>query len=78
MHGAGRKVGFSKCAEGPQSITKINKVKIKRGMILVMSLVSIRKIILVYGQKIQFMWMKKMDNYFKNLTMVPMKRLNKF
>ena len=33
-HGTGHGVGFLNVHEGPQSITKINKVKIKEGMIL--------------------------------------------
>ena len=52
-HGTGHGVGFfSNVHEGPQAISKFNSVKLKEGMILVMSLVFIKKGNLEYELKI--------------------------
>ncbi len=75
-HGTGHGVGFFlNVHEGPQSITKINKVKIKEGMILSNEPgyykegeYGIRIENLVYVNK------KKGNFYFENLTMVPIEK----
>ena len=75
-HGTGHGVGFFlNVHEGPQSITKINKVKIKPGMILSnepgyykKNKFGIRIENLVYVDK------KNGKNFFKNLTMVPIEK----
>ena len=75
-HGTGHGVGFFlNVHEGPQSITKINKVKIKRGMILSnepgyykKNEFGIRIENLVYVEKTG----KKL--HFKNLTMAPIEK----
>ena len=75
-HGTGHGVGFFlNVHEGPQSITKINKVKIKPGMILSnepgyykKNNFGIRIENLVYVDK------KNGKNFFKNLTMVPIEK----
>ena len=75
-HGTGHGVGFFlNVHEGPQSITKINKVKIKSGMILSnepgyykKNHFGIRIENLVYVDK------KKGKLFFKNLTMAPIER----
>ncbi len=75
-HGTGHGVGFFlNVHEGPQSITKINKVKIKRGMILSnepgfykKNHFGIRIENLVYVDE------KNGQLFFKNLTMVPIEK----
>ena len=75
-HGTGHGVGFFlNVHEGPQSITKINKVKIKQGMILSnepgyykKDHFGIRIENLVYVEK------KNRKLFFKNLTMVPIEK----
>ncbi len=75
-HGTGHGVGFFlNVHEGPQSITKINKVKIKQGMILSnepgyykKNHFGIRIENLVYVDK------KNGILHFKNLTMAPVER----
>ena len=72
-HGTGHGVGFFlNVHEGPQAITKINKIKIKQGMILSnepgyykKNQFGIRIENLVYVNK------KNKKLYFENLTMVP-------
>ncbi len=75
-HGTGHGVGFFlNVHEGPQSITKINKIKIKKGMILSnepgyykKNNFGIRIENLVYVNK------KKGKLFFENLTMVPIEK----
>ncbi len=75
-HGTGHGVGFFlNVHEGPQSITKINKVKIKEGMVLSnepgyykTNEYGIRIENLVYVKKI------KKNLFFKNLTMAPIEK----
>ncbi len=75
-HGTGHGVGFFlNVHEGPQSITKINKIKIKEGMILSnepgyykKNKYGIRIENLVYVKKIK----KKL--FFENLTMAPIEK----
>ena len=75
-HGTGHGVGFFlNVHEGPQSITKINKIKIKEGMILSnepgyykTNEYGIRIENLVYVEKI------KKNLLFKNLTMAPIEK----
>ena len=75
-HGTGHGVGyFLNVHEGPQSITKINKVKIKEGMILsnepgyyLKNKFGIRIENLVYVKK------EKNKIFFENLTMAPIEK----
>ena len=75
-HGTGHGVGFfSNVHEGPQSITKINTVKLKKGMIVSnepgyykKGHYGIRIENLVYIKKIS----KKLN--FENLTLVPIEK----
>jgi Xaa-Pro aminopeptidase len=75
-HGTGHGVGFfSNVHEGPQSITKINTVKLKKGMIVSNEPgyykkrhYGIRLENLVYIKKIS----KKLN--FENLTLVPIEK----
>ncbi len=75
-HGTGHGVGFFlNVHEGPQSITKINKIKIKEGMILSNepgyyenNSYGIRIENLVYVNK------KNKNLFFKNLTMAPIEK----
>ena len=75
-HGTGHGVGFFlNVHEGPQSISKINKVKIKEGMILSnepgyykKNKFGIRIENLVYVKKI------KKRLFFENLTLVPIEK----
>ena len=75
-HGTGHGVGFFlNVHEGPQSISKINKVKIKEGMILSnepgyykKGKFGIRIENLVYVKK------NKRELFFENLTMVPIEK----
>ena len=75
-HGTGHGVGFfSNVHEGPQSITKINTVKLKKGMIVSnepgyykKGHYGIRIENLVYIKKIR----KKLN--FENLTLVPIEK----
>ncbi len=75
-HGTGHGVGyFLNVHEGPQSITKINKVKIKEGMILsnepgyyLKNKFGIRIENLVYVKKV------KNKIFFENLTMAPIEK----
>ena len=75
-HGTGHGVGFFlNVHEGPQSITKINKVKIKQGMILSnepgyykKDKFGIRIENLVYVNK------KNRNLIFENLTMAPIEK----
>ena len=71
-HGTGHGVGFFNVHEGPQSINKINKVKIKEGMILSNEPGYYRKN--NYGIRIENLVYVKNKNghlFFENLTMVP-------
>ena len=75
-HGTGHGVGFFlNVHEGPQSISKVNKVKIKEGMILsnepgyyLKNRFGIRIENLVYVKK------TKNEIFFKNLTMAPIEK----
>ena len=75
-HGTGHGVGFFlNVHEGPQSISKINKIKIKEGMILSnepgyykKNEFGIRIENLIYVKK------KKKKTFFENLTMVPIEK----
>ena len=75
-HGTGHGVGFFlNVHEGPQSISKINKIKIKEGMILsnepgyyLKNKFGIRIENLVYVKKI------KKNIFFENLTMAPIEK----
>ena len=72
-HGTGHGVGFFlNVHEGPQSISKINKVKIKQGMILSNEPGYYKKN--KYGIRIEnlvFVNKRKKNLFFENLTMVP-------
>ncbi len=75
-HGTGHGVGFFlNVHEGPQSISKLNNVKIREGMILSnepgyykKNKFGIRIENLIYVEK------KKEGNFFENLTMVPIEK----
>ncbi len=75
-HGTGHGVGFFlNVHEGPQSITKINKVKIKQGMILSNEPGYYKKN--KYGIRIEnlvFVNKKNENLFFENLTMVPIEK----
>ena len=75
-HGTGHGVGFFlNVHEGPQSITKINKIKIKEGMILSNEPGYYKKN--NYGIRIEnLVYVKKNNNklFFENLTMVPIEK----
>ncbi len=75
-HGTGHGVGFfSNVHEGPQSITKINKVKLEEGMILSNEPGYYKKG--HYGIRIEnLVFIKKIKNklFFENLTLVPIEK----
>ena len=75
-HGTGHGVGFFlNVHEGPQSITKINKVKIKEGMILSNEPGYYKKN--HYGIRIEnlvYVKRKSKNLFFKNLTMAPIEK----
>ena len=75
-HGTGHGVGFFlNVHEGPQSITKINKVKIKEGMILSNEPGYYKTN--EYGIRIEnLIYVKRMKKnlFFENLTMVPIEK----
>ena len=75
-HGTGHGVGFFlNVHEGPQSITKINKVKIKPGMVLSNEPGYYKKN--YYGIRIEnlvYVDKKNEKIFFKNLTMVPIEK----
>ncbi len=75
-HGTGHGVGFFlNVHEGPQSISKINKVKIKEGMILSNEPGYYKKN--KFGIRIEnLVYVKKLDKkiFFENLTMVPIEK----
>ncbi|MDC3138843.1 M24B family metallopeptidase [Candidatus Pelagibacter sp.] len=75
-HGTGHGVGFFlNVHEGPQSITKINEVKIKEGMILSNEPGYYKKN--HYGIRIENLVYVKRKNknlFFKNLTMAPIEK----
>ena len=75
-HGTGHGVGFFlNVHEGPQSITKINKVKIKQGMILSNEPGYYKKN--KYGIRIENLVYVKRNNrslFFENLTMAPIEK----
>ena len=75
-HGTGHGVGFFlNVHEGPQSITKTNKIKIKEGMILSNEPGYYKKD--HYGIRIEnLVYVKKKNNnlFFENLTMVPIEK----
>ncbi|WP_145597086.1 aminopeptidase P family protein [Candidatus Pelagibacter sp. FZCC0015] len=75
-HGTGHGVGFFlNVHEGPQSITKINKIKIKSGMILSNEPGYYEKN--YFGIRIEnLVYVDKIDEkiFFKNLTMVPIEK----
>ena len=75
-HGTGHGVGFFlNVHEGPQSISKINKVKIKEGMILSNEPGFYKKN--KFGIRIEnLVYVKKENNklFFKNLTMAPIEK----
>jgi len=75
-HGTGHGVGFFlNVHEGPQSINKINKVKIKQGMILSNEPGYYKKN--NYGIRIENLVYVKNNNghlFFENLTMVPIEK----
>ena len=69
-HGTGHGVGFFlNVHEGPQSITKINKVKIKHGMILSNEPGYYKKN--KYGIRIENLVYVNKNLFFENLTMAP-------
>ncbi len=72
-HGTGHGVGFFlNVHEGPQSISKINKIKIKKGMILSNEPGYYKKN--SYGIRLEnLIYVNKRNNklFFENLTMVP-------
>ena len=76
MHGTGHGVGFFlNVHEGPQSITKINKVEIKKGMILSNEPGYYEKN--KYGIRIEnlvYVNQKNKKIFFENLTMVPIEK----
>ncbi len=75
-HGTGHGVGFFlNVHEGPQSINKINKVKIKQGMILSNEPGYYREG--KFGMRIEnlvYVNKKKGNLFFENLTMVPIEK----
>ncbi len=75
-HGTGHGVGFFlNVHEGPQSITKINKIKIKQGMILSNEPGYYKKN--KYGIRIEnlvYVNKKNKNLYFENLTMAPIEK----
>jgi len=75
-HGTGHGVGFFlNVHEGPQSITKINKVKIKQGMILSNEPGYYKKN--KYGIRIEnlvYVNKKNRNLFFENLTMAPIEK----
>jgi len=75
-HGTGHGVGFFlNVHEGPQSISKINKVKIKEGMILSNEPGYYKKN--KFGIRIEnLVYVKKADKkiFFENLTLVPIEK----
>ncbi len=75
-HGTGHGVGFFlNVHEGPQSITKTNKVKIKEGMILSNEPGFYKKN--KFGIRIEnLVYVKKINNrvFFENLTMAPIEK----
>ncbi len=75
-HGTGHGVGFFlNVHEGPQSITKINKIKIREGMILSNEPGYYKPN--EYGIRIEnLVYVKKVKNklFFKNLTMAPIEK----
>ncbi len=75
-HGTGHGVGFFlNVHEGPQSISKINKVKIKEGMILSNEPGFYKKD--KFGIRIEnLVYVKKKNNklFFENLTMAPIEK----
>jgi Xaa-Pro aminopeptidase len=75
-HGTGHGVGFFlNVHEGPQSISKINKVKIKEGMILSNEPGYYKKN--KFGIRIEnLVYVKKMKNkiFFENLTLAPIEK----
>jgi Xaa-Pro aminopeptidase len=75
-HGTGHGVGFFlNVHEGPQSISKINKVKIKQGMILSNEPGYYKKN--NYGIRIEnlvYVNKKNKSLFFENLTMVPIEK----
>ncbi len=75
-HGTGHGVGFFlNVHEGPQSISKINKVKIKQGMILSNEPGYYKKN--KYGIRIEnlvYVNKRKKNLFFENLTMVPIEK----
>jgi len=75
-HGTGHGVGFFlNVHEGPQSITKINKIKIKQGMILSNEPGYYEKN--KYGIRIEnLVYVNKKNNnlFFENLTMAPIEK----
>ena len=75
-HGTGHGVGFfSNVHEGPQSITKINTVKLKEGMIVSNEPGYYKKG--HYGIRIEnLVYIKKINKklHFENLTLAPIER----
>ena len=75
-HGTGHGVGFFlNVHEGPQSITKINKIKIKEGMIVSNEPGYYEKN--KFGIRIEnLVYVKKLNNkiYFENLTLAPIEK----
>ena len=75
-HGTGHGVGFFlNVHEGPQSISKVNKVKIKEGMILSNEPGFYKKD--KFGIRIEnLVYVKKVNKklFFENLTMVPIEK----
>ena len=75
-HGTGHGVGFfSNVHEGPQSITKINTVKLKKGMIVSNEPGYYKKG--HYGIRIEnLVYIKKINKklYFENLTLAPIEK----
>jgi len=75
-HGTGHGVGFfSNVHEGPQSITKINTVKLEKGMIISNEPGYYKKG--YYGIRIEnLLYIKKINNklHFENLTLAPIEK----
>jgi len=75
-HGTGHGVGFfSNVHEGPQSITKINTVKLEKGMIVSNEPGYYKKG--HYGIRIEnLLYIKKINNklHFENLTLAPIEK----
>ena len=75
-HGTGHGVGFFlNVHEGPQSITKVNKIKIKKGMILSNEPGYYKEN--KFGIRIEnLIYVKKINKnlYFENLTMAPIEK----